>query len=383
MSYGVFPDLSNVKKVLLIKLRHLGDVLLTTPLFHCLKEALPHASIDAYVYEESREILSTHPDIHSIVTYDRKWKSLRFFSRLFQEIKLLSHIRKEGYDLVINLTEGDRGAIVARASGAPIRVGWDPKGKGFWGKKNLFTHLVKVSSKPRHTVETNLDALRVLGIFPKEEQKRVIFHPSKEANGFIDLLLQSLKIEKKKYIVLHATSRWLFKSCSIEKFQEWGKFMISQGETLLLTGSNLPKEKEFINAINKKISSPRVFDLSGELSISQLGSLIEKSKLLVTVDSLPLHLASALSIPTLVFFGPTCEQTWGPWMNKKALILSKNLSCRPCHMDGCGGSKRSDCLDQISLKDFQEAFLQISSQGHSKTGLSLGKQKNLMENICN
>ena len=129
MSYGDYPDLKNVRKILIIKLRQLGDVLLTTPTFTALKNRLPDAQIDAYVYSESIPLLEGHPAITSFLSYDRNWKKRSLPFRLYQEWKLLSEIRRRRYDLVIQLTEGDRGAIAAKYSGAKIRVGFDPKGK--------------------------------------------------------------------------------------------------------------------------------------------------------------------------------------------------------------------------------------------------------------
>src|SRR5579863_6474558 len=127
MSYGNYPDLSYVKRVLVIKMRHHGDVLLTAPLFSNLKKVLPEASIDAFIYKDTLPMLEGHPGISNYLLYDRAWKQFSFFKKLVQELRLLRQIRSAGYDLVINLTEGDRGAIAAGISGSPVRVGFDLK----------------------------------------------------------------------------------------------------------------------------------------------------------------------------------------------------------------------------------------------------------------
>ena len=189
MTYGDYPDLSGVKKILVIKMRQLGDVLLTGPVFQALKNRLPGAEIDAYVYREAFELLDGHPAIHELLGYDRKRKGLR------QEWALWRAIRKKGYDLVINLTEGDRGVLAAAVSGAKIRVGFPPKG---WWQKKVYTHTAKHCLGLRHTVERNLDVLRRIGIFPKWEE-RELFLPTAD-----------WKIEG-PYVVIHPTSRWRFK----------------------------------------------------------------------------------------------------------------------------------------------------------------------------
>jgi heptosyltransferase-3 len=108
MTYGDYPDLNDVKKILVVKLRQLGDVLLTGAVFSGLRARFPKSQIDAYVYTESFPMLEGHPGVDGLVGYDRGWKKLGLLGRLRKEWSLWRQIRSQGYDLVINLTEGDR-----------------------------------------------------------------------------------------------------------------------------------------------------------------------------------------------------------------------------------------------------------------------------------
>ena len=99
MSYGDYPDLTFVRRVLVIKMRHLGDVLLTTPLFSALQVALPQAQIDGCVYSDCAPVLENHPAIRSLLCVDRRWKKLPFLQRLRKELALLLQIRHNRYDL--------------------------------------------------------------------------------------------------------------------------------------------------------------------------------------------------------------------------------------------------------------------------------------------
>src|SRR2546425_263749 len=114
--YYDYPDLSYVKKILVIKLRHLGDVLLSSPLFSILRQVCPKAAIDAYIYKEAIPMLEGHPDITELIGYDRGWKQVNFFSRILKEAVFLYHLRQKKYDLILNLTEGDRGIVTAFVS---------------------------------------------------------------------------------------------------------------------------------------------------------------------------------------------------------------------------------------------------------------------------
>jgi len=328
MSYGSYPDLISVKRVLVIKLRHLGDVLLTTPLFSVLKRALPSAEIDAYIYEEGRPLLEDHPAISNVLSYDRSWKK-----NFFKEVQILWQLRKRRYDMVINLTEGDRGALVARVSGAKIRVGVD--------RRRIYTHVAKSCPSLRHTVERQLDVLRRIGIFPRQEERELFLsipHDAKRPIPWDD------------YILIHPTSRWRFKCLPVKTVCAVARSLIERGEKLVFTSGSDPTERAMIAEIIEGLPQDAVCSLAGAISLQELGALIEQCKVLFCVDSLPLHMASALKAPVLVFFGPTSEITWGPWRNPHAKILTEQISCRPCYLDGCGGGKVSDCLQHFSEK---------------------------------
>lgn len=354
MTYGNYPDLSTVKRVLVIKTRHLGDVLLTSPLFTLLKKAMPQAQIDAYIYKESLPMLEGHPAISSFLLYDRSWKKNSFLHRLRKEASLFKEVRSRKYDLVINLTEGDRGAWIARLSGSAIRVGVKDRKK----MHQVYTHTVKGCSTPRHMVELHLDFLRCIGIFPSPVERELQLAIPPNAIARVDSLLERCGLQQKGYIVIHPVSRWLFKCPPPAFFARLITALARQGHKILLTAGSDAKEKEFIQAIVTAIPSGAAIDLSGALELKELAALISLSRGLLTVDSLPLHLASACKTPVVVLFGPSSEAKWGPWLNPRSRVVFSTLSCRPCLMDGCGGSKMSDCLSSLS----EDAVLMALSQ---------------------
>lgn len=353
MSYGNYPNLQRVKKILVVKLRHHGDVLLTSPVFSYLKAQLPQAEIDALIYQETAPMLEGHPSIRLLHLYDKKWKQRSFFGRWKQELLLLQNIRKEKYDLVINLTEGDRGAIVALVSGASIRVGFDSEKKGFLGKSHAFTHLVKPCKTPRHAVEKNLDALRRIGLFPEPHERELSFHIPKEAQDKMQSQLPPT------YVAIHPVSRWKFKCWPMEKVAELIRKLHQDGHRIVLTASPDPTEMAMVGEIVKLCPGIPLINLAGQMSLKELGAVIAKAQVLICVDSVPLHLASALKSRVIVLFGPTVEANWGPWQNPLARVVTQPMSCRPCGMDGCGGSKRSDCLTTLSADQVKTVFSQL------------------------
>ncbi len=352
MGYGNYPSLEKVTSALVIKLRHHGDVLLTSPVFSALKKNLPtNSKIDAYIYQETLPMLSGHPAIEHFHTYDKAWKKKSFYQRVMEEVRLLKRIRSCKYDLVINLTEGDRGAIVAKVSGASLCVGMDPGNQGMRGKKNFFTHLVKNCSSPRHTVERNLDALRRIGIFPSVEDRELfLFVPDEEKQKIHQA------VQAPGYVVIHPVSRWRFKCPPVAFIADLIAALHARGERIVLSSSPDPNELSMCREIYDRVSVLPILDMSGKMTLKGLGALLLGSKALISVDSVPMHMASALKTPVVALFGPTSEVNWGPWMHPQSRVVAAKLPCRPCFQDGCGGSKKSDCLSVLRVSDVLAAF---------------------------
>ncbi len=366
MSDSDYPDMKNVKKILVAKLRHHGDVLLTTPVYAVLGKAFPQAQIHGYIYEESALLLKEHPHISKIHLYNRGWKKLSLFARLKKEFTLLKSIRKEQYDLVINLTEGDRGALAAWISGAKIKVGIDPGKKGMFGKRKIFTHLSPVCPSPRHAVERNLDVLRRIGLFPEEQQKELYLSVSER-----DRKTTAELTGEGGYLVLHLVSRWMFKAPSLSFDKTLIELLLKQGERIVLSSGNDRIERERCQELTTAFAGREVLNLSGETNLKTLGALIEGAEALITVDSLPLHIASVFKTPVVAIFGPTSEINWGPWNHPSARVVAKSVFCRPCYRNGCGGSRRSDCLDRLEPESVVEALYNLKSSPRYEERASL------------
>lgn len=365
-SYGGYPDLAGIRRVLVIKLRHHGDVLLTSPVFSALKQAMPGAEIDAYVYRDTLPMLDGHPSISGYRLYDRSWKDLPRWARLRCELRLLREINQGGYDMVINLTEGDRGAIAMLASGARYRVGWDPGSSGMLFKRKLYTHIVRRPALPRHMVEQNLDAVRRVGIFPALEKRELHFHIPQSAKDAVSARLMSGGVAAGKFILIHPTSRWLFKCWPIENVTALICELHARNRSVVISSAPDSRERKMISDILTRCAHVPVLDLGGQLTLKELGAIIDASACLVGVDSVPMHLASALKKPSLALFGPSSELVWGTWRNPDGRVLAQPYPCRPCNLDGCGGGKVSDCLATLSVSpvlDAIEKLLEVADEG--------------------
>lgn len=347
--------LASVKRVLVVKLRHHGDVLLTSPVFRVLKNRAPHVEIDALVYADTRDMLAGHPAISRIHVIDRAWKRQGLGVQARREAELLNALRERRYQLIVHLTDHWRGAWLSLLLGPRWSVAPSRPGR-FW--KRCFSHRYPLPrGRPRHTVELNLDALRRLGLYPEEGEKALWLVPGAEAEARVDGLLREAGLAPRGFIHVHPTSRWLFKAWTEERNAELLRRLAADGHRIVLTAAPDPREKAIVARI-LAAAGPGIVDLSGQLSLRELGALAGRARLFFGVDSAPMHIAAAMGTPVVVLFGPSGELEWGPWGVPHRVIVSGH-PCRPCGNDGCGGGKISECLTSLPVDRVHAAINEL------------------------
>ena len=326
----------DVKKILVIKLRHIGDVLLTVPVFRALRENFPDAHISALVNSGTEEVLSGNPLIDEIIIFDRNIKNMNPVQKYRRELSFLKNIRMKGYDMVVDLTSSDRAAILSFASGARYKIAYDPNMNGFWGKRYLYTHLAIKERSGKHMVLRNLDVVRQFGI--DTENTQVDFSISEEAKIFVKKIFEENNIPPHpplskggqrgvKIVHTHPTSRILFKCWKDEYMAEVINWLINEGLKVIVTSSPEKQEIEKVKGILSLVGSHQsLIDLTGKTTIKQLAAIAEASDLFLGVDSAPMHIAAAVGTPVIAIFGAG-ETSWRPWGNGH-VVLFKDASSR-------------------------------------------------------
>jgi heptosyltransferase-3 len=279
-------------KILLIKHKNIGDVLLSTPLIKRLKEIYPAAKIDFSTNDFCTEVLSKNPDISNIYT-----------KNIFDTLRVASN----GYDLTICLSQGNGSAITACLSRATKKVGFTPKSSFL--HFCLDRHIERVF--PLHTAQIDLELLRLLGHEPMGAVVTSSWDNSDKAK--IDEIIS--KNSLRKYVVLHPVSRWMFKCWRDEYFAAViDHIQLRLGLQVVITASDEPKELDKVSNIIAQCSTTPI-SLAGELSLSELAYLYSRAKLFVGVDTAPMHIAASVNIPVIALFGPSEPAIWGPWDN--------------------------------------------------------------------
>lgn len=362
------------KRILIIKLRHHGDVLLTTPVASALKKTYPEAQIDALLYEETIDILRYNNDFTNLYSISRKWKKLGFRKHLSLELSLLNTLRQNHYDLIIHLTSSWRGAIISRycAPKKSISCLYYGRDKGFW--KRSFTDIVPWEEDGKHTVDLHLNTLTPLGINynPREPLKLLV--ANKDAVS-VSQKLTKMGWDNRPYVLIHPAARWFFKCWDDKKIADLIKQLLEHKQTVVLTGGPGASEKEMLNNIKALVGErERLYDLSGQLSLAELAAAIAQAKLFVGVDSVPMHMAAALNIPGVALFGATKIQLWRPWGHSIHVIDAREFGEIP-DPDGVDTNTDERYLSHIPLdivwqevqKKLQEASKSTTVSHRKKT----------------
>ena len=301
--------------------------------------------MDVVCLPHSEAIFKMNRRVRHIFVIPRDKKGL---SKIFAYLDLFKRLFKERYDLLAHFSVDWRGALLARLLDVKTSVSRHTDRRGsFWHQS--FDYLAPTLDLVRPIAEQDVDLLRSANLYKKTVAPAYALDISDTHKNNVSRWLKNHGIhQKNKLVVIHASSRWKFKEIP---HLSWAKIidaLQSQKINVVISGSrdDLKTNDMIFNLCQSKPI------LVKDFSLEDTAALYEKADLVLTIDSMSTHLASAVKTPVVSIFGPTNEKNWGPWKGKyKAIGLSikdaEMFACRPCGQDGCEGSKISQCLVQL------------------------------------
>jgi len=339
--YPVIRPKYDFKRILIVRTDRIGDVLLSTPVIKALRVQYPKAYIAMMVSPYAKDIVEGNPYLDEVIIYDKDGRHKSWLS----SIKFALNIKKRRFDLAFILHPTNRVHLVTFFSGIPRRVGYDRK-SGF-----LLTDRIKHTKQygEKHELEYNLDLLRCLGIYP---QDRTLFMPiraesEEQAEG---LFKQEGIKETDGVLVVHPGASCPSKIWPNERFAEVSDRLIDNYgfKVLVIAG---PRDMALAEAVIRHMRHPAV-NLAGKTSVSQLASVLKRCRLLISNDSGPVHIASAVGTPVISIFGRNQKglspKRWGP-LGIKDKVLHREVGCIECLAHNC--AKSFACLKAITVDD--------------------------------
>ena len=320
---------TNINKILIVKPSSLGDIVHSLPFLNVLKTCYPKAEIHWVIAKGLEGLLEGHQMIDRLwIIHKDMWKKITYARRTVKEIKLLlKELKKEKYDLTVDLQGLLRSGIITKATGAPVRVGFHEAREG---SRLFYTHKVK-GGKDIHAVDRYLKIADYLGCDIKD-----VRFPFPSYSTY----LPNPSLFSEDYAVIIPGARWKTKVWPAEKF---GKLASKLSLKTVIVGSSGE-----IGAADTiiKLSQGKSISLAGKSDLKELVEVIRHAQFVVSNDSGPMHIAAALNIPVLAIFGPTESRRTGPYGDGHT-IIRENVPCAPCFKKTCNDMK---CMNDLSVE---------------------------------
>jgi heptosyltransferase-3 len=361
-------------RILVVTLRRLGDVLLTTPLIRTLRKGFPNAILDTLVFRGSDRILKGNPDLDHVLTMSERpsaKETLATIGRLWRR-----------YDLVVSTQGGDRPTFFSLVAGRR-RVGLVPHaGHGAWWKRRAY-HRAVAAEPDCHRVEHLFGLADALGL---ARQLDIVCPQGSSANAVAP---------KGAYAVLHANPLYRYKRWNDTGWRQLARGLAERGLAVVATEGRDPAERAYVDSLWGETDS--VIRERGQLDWSGLAALLKDASVYVGPDTSMTHLAAGSGCPTVALYGPTSPRLIGPWpvgglaepwahagtIQRRAnvWVVQNPLPCLPCEKLGCEGhlDSRSQCLDELSANHVLVAVDQALAWSRERGSGWRGGRKTGME----
>lgn len=335
-----------ISRILIIQTAFLGDVILCTPLIKAAKKLFLHSFISFLLIPDTKNIVENNPYLDEIIIYDKKGKE----KGLKNFFKMVKKIKKKNFDLAIIPHRYARSALLAYLAKIPQRIGFDKGMSSF-----LFTQKVTYQNN-LHEVDRNL---HLLNDFSHDllDKAPELFPKSEDFSYASQLLRDSGVKENDKMVGIAPGSVWSTKRWLPERFAQVSDLLIKKtGAKVIFLGS---KEDEKLCSEIASLMKEKPVNMSGKTSILQAAVIISKCKVILSNDSAPVHIASAMNKPTVAIFGSTIPQFGFAPYGESNIIIEKKMECRPCGIHGKNRcpKKHFKCMTEITTQEVFEVLV--------------------------
>ena len=328
-------DWQNVKRVLIVRLRSIGDTVLATPSLTALRRFLPDAQIDILLEDWVAPVLQGFDAIDNTVSFKK--------DDLTSRLRTAWQIRQNKYDVVFNLHGGTTSGFFVRASGAKHRV-------GFSHYRYTFSHNHLLSSatdfwqkETTHSAEQQLALLGFVGV-------PVADKPKSRLN-----VTSNFKFQISNYALLHPAAAFDTKQWATENFSQIADYLHAKGLQIIAVATK--KEREVLDNLKNLSNVPiTTFD---DLTLPEITTLAAGAKLFVGNDSGIAHIAAAVQTPSVVIFGSSNRNHWRPWTDAPNEIVYENLPCQPCAGYFCKEFDQPKCILSIKTESVFKAIEKV------------------------
>ncbi len=341
-------DWQSVRSVLVVRLRSIGDTVLTTPSLLALKRFLPHSRVDILLEDWVAPVLDGFADVDNIIKLKPGSTTAR--------ARLARRLRAARYDVAYNLHGGTTATLLTRASGARHRVGYSSYQYG-----RLHNHLAPSSSllwgrDKTHSVEQQLALLGWTGV-PVTDRPATRLTVTDLAAASISARLGAAGLDETgpPLAVIHPAAAFETKQWAMERFARVAERLASSGFAVVaITASS---EAHVADKLKQHTIAPIV--VFTDLSLPEVTALLSQARLFVGNDSGIAHMAAAVGAPSVVIFGSSNTAHWRPWAKAPAEVVVEELECQPCHGYFCEKFEQPECIKRVPVERVVGAIARV------------------------
>lgn len=349
-------DWQSVKRVLVVRLRSIGDTVLSTPSLIALRRFLPDAQIDILLEDWVAPILDGFEDIDNVLTVR---------SGTVSRLAVAREIRRRKYDVVFNIHGGTTATFFSAATRALHRVGYENYQYSF-----LYNHLLSSPSDfwkrdATHSAEQQLALLGFVGV-PVDDRPRSRLAVTEAANRSLDVKIRDARLESfvtaYPFAIVHPFAASITKEWPLEKFARAAEFLKEKGIATLAVGTD--QQKRTLSELCSLSRAP-VHTLTN-LTLPELTAVTARARLFVGNDSGVAHIAAAVQTPSVVMFGSSNRDHWRPWTDAPNDVVFEQFSCQPCPGRECKEFGEPRCIQTLSVEKVLSSIDRVLNSGSNK-----------------
>lgn len=331
-------DWRSVSRVLVVRVRSIGDTVLTTPSLIALRRFLPQARIDILLEESIAPVLEGFDEIDRVITFDSH--------SVLSRARVARELRAARYDVVYNLHGGTTATLLTRASGAKHRVGF-----AHYQFRRLHNHLAPSSTElwgtlKLHSVEQQLALIGWTGVPVTDRPPTRLAVTADAAASVTEKLRQTGLDGTRPFAVIHPAASYETKQWAVDKFARVAENLAGRGLPAVAIAA--PNEAPIVAALIKD-SQASVAGLA-TLSLPEVTALAARARLFVGNDSGIAHIAAAVGAPSVVIFGSSNVTHWRPWTTRPNEVVREEMPCQPCHGYFCAEFERPECILRVPVE---------------------------------
>lgn len=334
-----------MQNILVVNMNWLGDVIFSAPIFKALKEKYPQSKVSCLAVPRVKEILECMEGVDEIIIYEEEGRHKSIWGKL----SLIEQLRRQKFDAAFLLHRSLTRALLVYGAGIKQRIGYNTK-----GRKKFLTHALTEPKEQLHRSDYYLKVIEDCGVTVSD--RRCVLKVDALAKSKVDGIRKKEGLDDRNLIVIHPSGNWDLKRWPVRSFSLLIQRIMEEGKwKVAVTGSS--DDQELVNTIVKDLPVKPVI-LTGQLSLKELMAFMQKTALVISGDSGPIHLASGVGSRVIGLFGPTRPELTGPRGSGEIQILQQDVGCnrQACYHLKCPSNL---CMQAITIEDVLDVVRKI------------------------